>query len=73
MIDPEKVFHVYPVDDLEEHYLECVYPPIGSLYCPCKCNPEFREEGEGVVVIHNSFDGREVFEQAREMASENLN
>ena len=73
MIDPEKVFHVYPVNDLEEHYLECVYPAIGHPYCPCKCNPEFKEEGDGLLIVHNSFDGREVFEQAAEMITTNLN
>lgn len=73
MIDPEKVFHVYPLNDLESHYLECVYPAIGNPYCPCKCNPEFKEEGESLLIIHNSFDGREVFEQAKEMVKGSQN
>ncbi len=73
MIDPDKIFHVYPLDDLEEHDLECVYPPIGNPYCKCKCNPLFTEEGEGVLIVHNSFDGREVFEQARDMVSKSTN
>lgn len=67
MIDPDKVYHVYPVNDLEDHYLECVYPAIGSPYCPCKCNPVFKEEGESLLIVHNSFDGREVFEEARQI------
>lgn len=67
MIDPNKVYHVYPTNDLEEHYLECVYPAIGHPYCPCKCNPEFKEEGDALLIVHNSFDGREVFEEGREL------
>jgi hypothetical protein len=59
MVDPDKVYHVYPTDDSEEHYLECVYPAIGDPYCPCKCEPVFKEEGDALLVVHNSFDGRE--------------
>jgi len=67
MIDPDKVYHVYPRNDLEEHYLECVYPAIGSPYCPCKCDPQFKEEGDGLLIVHNSFDGREGVEIANEI------
>lgn len=73
MIDPEKVFHVYPKDDLQNHYLKCVYPAIGHPYCPCKCNPEFKEEDDNLLIVHNSFDGREVFEQAYEMIKHSKN
>lgn len=62
MIDPNKVYHVYPRNDLQEHYLECVYPAIGHPYCPCECNPVFEEEGDALLIVHNSFDGREAFE-----------
>lgn len=55
-------YHVYPRNDLEEHYLECVYPQIGHPYCPCKCNPVFKEEDNTIIIVHNSFDGRENFE-----------
>jgi hypothetical protein len=67
MIDPNKVYHVYPVDDLEEHYLECVYPAIGHPYCPCKCKPKFIEEGDALIIRHNSFDGREGLEWVKEI------
>lgn len=73
MLNPDKVFHVYPVNDLEDHYLECVYPVIGHPYCPCKCNPQFKEEDDSLLIVHNSFDGREVFEQAHEMLSYSKN
>lgn len=73
MIDPEKVFHVHPRNDLEEHILKCVYPAIGSPYCPCKYNPQFKEEDDSLLIVHNSFDGREVFEQAQEMIMHSQN
>jgi hypothetical protein len=46
--DDLELSHVYPINDLEQHKLE------GS---DCKCNPVVDEYG---VVVHNSFDGREV-------------
>lgn len=44
--------HVYPINDLREHITN------DSTSCPCKPAVEFREDGE-VLVIHNSWDGRE--------------
>lgn len=57
-----EAFHVYPIKDLQDHYLECVYPAIGHPYCPCECNPVFKEENGNILIVHNSFDGREQFE-----------
>lgn len=71
MIDPDKVYHVYPRNDLESHYLECVYPSNRSPYCPCKCNPQFKEENESLIIVHNSFDGREGVEWAKELLKPN--
>jgi len=62
-----EALHVYPLNDLHEHLLECVYPVIGHPYCPCKCCPLFEEHDGDILIVHNSFDGREVFEQANEM------
>jgi len=67
MIDPDTVFHVHPLNDLEEHYLECVYPPVGHPYCPCVCKPEFKEVEDALLIVHNSFDGREGVEWAKEI------
>ena len=67
MIDPDKVYHVYPVKDLKEHYLECVYPAIGHPYCPCECEPKFKEEDDDLLIVHNSFDGREGIEWVNEL------
>lgn len=43
--------HVYPVNDLKEHDIE-------SLYCEC----EPRIDWNNMIVIHNSYDMREVKE-----------
>ena len=67
MINPDKVYHVYSVKDLKEHYLECVYPTIGNPYCPCECEPIFKEEGDALLIVHNSFDGREGVEIVNEI------
>lgn len=50
--------HVVPVNDTFKH---------DSSGSPCWCGP--REEavtndGTGVVITHNSFDGRELWEEA---------
>ena len=67
MFDPDNVYHIYPVDDLEDHFLECVYPVIGIPYCPCKCEPVFEEKNDALIIVHNSFDGREAVEWANEI------
>lgn len=46
----EKRWHVYPTGDLKEH----------ELSEDCWCRPEVTEEG---VVVHNSLDRRELFEE----------
>lgn len=47
-----EVYHVLPVNDEREHQ--------ESYQCPC--NPVVENEGGNMVIIHNSFDGRENFE-----------
>jgi len=44
--------HVLPENDTWEHTKDF----------NCKCNPHLGFKGETVVVIHNSFDGRECTE-----------
>lgn len=48
-----KPYHIVPVNDVEEH----------ESFSTCHCNPVLKDG----VWVHNSFDGREVFEQAAEM------
>lgn len=45
--------HVIPINDLEEH------EENGPR---CKCNPKLTEEVFATVIVHNSFDGRELIE-----------
>ena len=47
-----EVFHVLPLNDIKEHRESYV----------CHCLPEVKYEGENMIVVHNSFDGRENFE-----------
>ena len=48
------IVHILPINDLEEH----------EELSTCKCNPkiEFLENGD-MMIVHNSFDRREVIEQ----------
>lgn len=48
--------HVLPVNDLKPH-LESE---------ACKCAPRVEEVGNGRVVIHNSYDGREFYEDEKQ-------
>lgn len=45
------MIHVYPLDDDRPHVL---------TWTGCACNPQVK----GEVVVHNSFDGRELLERA---------
>lgn len=51
MNDPE-YWHVYPVNDAEEHDTES----RGK----CWCNPKMERQDSGnLVIVHNSLDGRD--------------
>jgi len=59
--DDEPV-HVYPINDIHEHTFE------GDT---CACNPSVQpQEGGGVVIVHNSWDGREGLELANEVLNQ---
>lgn len=53
------IYHVLPVNDLKEHQEDST----------CQCEPQARilEETGDVLIIHNSFDGREYVEQANDI------
>lgn len=53
----DNIWHVYPVGDTEEH----------EMSQNCKCKPVAKEEGDGLIIVHNSFDGREGVEWANEI------
>ena len=46
--------HILPINDLKEHE--------ESTTCECKPKIEILEDGE-IMVIHNSYDGREFIEE----------
>ena len=51
--------HVYPVDDLREHVTS------DHMGARCWCKPAEEEVNGGLLVIHNSMDRREEYEQGR--------
>ena len=52
------VYHVIPINDIEEH----------SEKDGCKCKPTIEVMKNGnVVIVHNSFDGREAVEMANDI------
>lgn len=56
--------HVYPVNDLREHDTESRY---------CDCRPRIEMYGDNALVIHNSWDGREIREGAVRAAFRDVN
>ena len=50
------VIHILPVNDYVEHCQK------GRS---CQCGPFALEVDGGVMVVHNSWDGRELYERAR--------
>ncbi len=53
--------HVVPVEDLEPHFLTD----------ECHCLPRRHPDTDKNLVIHNSFDGRELTEPDRNMGKPN--
>lgn len=48
------VWHILPIDDLKEHEEEST----------CECCPSVEiVDGGDMLIIHNSYDGREILEQ----------
>lgn len=53
--------HIYPIGDLKEHETD------GK---PCWCRPEEEVVGlTGLLIIHNSADGREAYEKGERKVS----
>lgn len=51
------MINVLPVNDIKEHTEDTT----------CECSPTVEYEGSEILVIHNSYDGREALEQAEEI------
>jgi len=47
------IWHILPINDSEEH----------EELSTCKCQPKLIEESGELILVHNSFDGREIIEQ----------
>lgn len=54
------MINVYPINDTEDH----------DLKSTCKCNPKIIFENGEMIVVHNSFDGREGVEWVNEILEE---
>ena len=54
----EQPTHVYPINDLYPHEIE---------NNNCVCEPNIEENG--LLVIHNSFDGREYAEEGKKIST----
>lgn len=52
------IIHVLPINDLYEHE--------EAEWCPCK--PKIEENG--MLIIHNAFDNREVIEETKSILKE---
>ena len=52
------IYHVLPINDIEEH----------EESSTCKCEPRAEKQENGnIIIIHNSFDGREGVEWTNEI------
>ena len=68
MMEPDKVQHIYPLDEEDQHILFLTYTKSGQEYSQCSCEPWFRVLPNGnTLVVHSSFNGREGVEWANEI------
>ena len=49
----KETFHILPLNDLKPHTERGQY---------CKCEPVIDDRENGILVIHNAYDGREFSE-----------
>jgi len=54
------MIHIYPVNDLKEHIENTT----------CECEPKIITENGEMIVIHNSFDHREIIEDVNQIMGE---
>lgn len=53
-----ETWHIYPADEENKHNL------TGQI-CICDPEVEYVQEGDCLLIKHNSFDGREALEEAK--------
>ena len=56
------IYHVYPKNDIRPHNIQDT---------TCDCDPKIIEDHGNIIVVHNSFDGREAVEEANKILNEN--
>lgn len=64
-INRDNIWHVVPCNDLKPHkeFVSIYWDILKQVVeCRCACKPVIEYREEGILVIHNSFDGREHFE-----------
>ena len=55
--DKNNIWHIEPINDLDDHNTDGI---------ECHCNPKLQiQDNGGLVVVHNSYDGREMEEYGR--------
>lgn len=59
------MIHIYPLNDTKKH-------DTSDTGNTCHCNPKVEMESGEMVVIHNSFDGREGVEWANDILNQKL-
>ena len=55
-INQNDIIHVLPINDTHKHE---------EVSYKCLCNPKLMLENDHLIVVHNSWDGRELHEQNR--------
>ena len=54
------IYHILPINDLKEH----------DELSTCECGPKIEFVDGNMLIIHNSYDGREVIEQVNEIINQ---
>jgi hypothetical protein len=54
------MINVLPLNDLKEHEEKST----------CHCNPKVIFENGEMIIVHNSYDGREIIEEVNEILEE---
>lgn len=73
----DNIWHIAPVNDLQPHsetsslsdrYILVNSEPRKIVLCVCACQPSVQYvDNDGVIIVHNAFDGREGLEWANEI------
>lgn len=70
MVNKDNIQHVHPLKDDLPHLLSCEFREGALPRCACDCKPFYFLVGDGMIVVHNAFDGREGTEWANEILNQ---